>query len=33
MGLAILLFGGEARFQALGAAATRSRLSVLLFVG
>lgn len=31
MGLAILLFGGEARFQALGAAAVASAVSVLLF--
>jgi undecaprenyl-diphosphatase len=31
MGLAILLFGGEARFQALGAAGVSAALSVLLF--
>jgi undecaprenyl-diphosphatase len=31
MGLAILLFGGEARFPALGAAAVSAALSVLLF--
>ncbi len=31
MGLAILLFGGEARFQALGAAGVASALSILLF--
>lgn len=31
MGLAILLFGGEARFQALGAAGTSAALSILLF--
>jgi undecaprenyl-diphosphatase len=31
MGLAILLFGGEARFEALGAAGTASLLSILLF--
>jgi undecaprenyl-diphosphatase len=33
MGLAILLFGGEERFAALGAAATAAALSVLLFLG
>jgi len=31
MGLAILLFGGELRFEALGAAGTASVLSILLF--
>jgi len=31
MGLAILLFGGEPRFQALGAAGVSAALSVLLF--
>ncbi len=31
MGLAILLFGGELRFEALGAAGTASILSILLF--
>jgi undecaprenyl-diphosphatase len=31
MGLAILLFGGEARFAALGAAGVASTLSILLF--
>jgi undecaprenyl-diphosphatase len=31
MGLAILFFGGESRFQALGAAGVSSALSVLLF--
>ena len=31
-GLAILLFGGQQRFQALGAAGTSSALSVLLFL-
>ncbi len=31
MGLAIVLFGGEARFEALGAAGTASVLSILLF--
>jgi undecaprenyl-diphosphatase len=31
MGLAILLFGGEPRFQALGAAGVAAALSVLLF--
>jgi len=31
MGLAILLFGGEARFQALGSAGVAAALSVLLF--
>jgi undecaprenyl-diphosphatase len=31
MGLAILLFGGEPRFQALGAAGVSATLSVLLF--
>jgi undecaprenyl-diphosphatase len=31
MGLAILLFGGEARFQALGAAGVSAAMSVLLF--
>jgi undecaprenyl-diphosphatase len=33
MGLAILLFGGEARFAALGAAGLSSTLSILLFLG
>ena len=32
MGLAILLFGGEHRFEALGAAGISSTLSVLLFL-
>jgi undecaprenyl-diphosphatase len=32
MGLAILLFGGEARFAALGAAGLSSMLSILLFL-
>lgn len=32
MGLAILLFGGESRFAALGAAGTAAILSILLFV-
>jgi undecaprenyl-diphosphatase len=32
MGLAILAFGGESRFPALGAAATAAMLSVLLFM-
>ena len=32
MGLAILLFGGEHRFEALGAAAISAALSVLLFL-
>ncbi len=31
MGLAILLFGGETRFQAIGAAGVAAALSVLLF--
>ncbi|HUA21348.1 MAG TPA: phosphatase PAP2 family protein [Bryobacteraceae bacterium] len=31
MGLAILLFGGESRFDALGAAGTAAVLSILLF--
>jgi undecaprenyl-diphosphatase len=31
MGLAILLFGGEPRFQALGAAGVSAALSILLF--
>jgi len=31
MGLAILLFGGESRFQALGAAGVASMVSILLF--
>ena len=33
MGLAILLFGGEHRFEALGAAGVSATLSVLLFLG
>ncbi|MBZ5609031.1 MAG: phosphatase PAP2 family protein [Acidobacteriia bacterium] len=33
MGLAILLFGGDDRFLALGAAGTAAVLSVLLFLG
>lgn len=33
MGLAILLFGGEGRFAALGAAGTAAALSILLFLG
>ena len=32
MGLAILLFGGEDRFAALGAAGTAALLSILLFI-
>lgn len=31
MGLAILLFGGETRFQAIGAAGTSAALSIVLF--
>jgi undecaprenyl-diphosphatase len=33
MGLAILLFGGDDRFAALGSAGTAALLSVLLFIG
>lgn len=33
MGLAILLFGGEDRFAALGSAGTAAVLSILLFIG
>ncbi len=32
MGLAILLFGGDSRFAALGAAGTAAVLSILLFI-
>ena len=32
MGLAILLFGGETRFSAVGAAGTAAILSILLFI-
>jgi undecaprenyl-diphosphatase len=33
MGLAILLFGGDDRFEALGSAGTAAVLSILLFIG